>query len=96
MVHSGINIRVQKSLQLAAWLPLFCWLLFHNSIWESRSVHSVNMFYPFMFVSVDFFWNWLCFEFFHDIFILWSQYIFCSFRHKFHLCCCDSGFVLFF
>jgi hypothetical protein len=50
---SGLNVMVQKSLQWATWVPLSCWLVFHNSAWELTSVHSANMFYPFVFVIVD-------------------------------------------
>jgi hypothetical protein len=48
---------------MVSWVPPSCWLVYHNSIWESSSVHSVNV-YPFMFVIVDFFQDWLCFVLF--------------------------------
>jgi hypothetical protein len=29
------------------------------------------MSYLYVFVRVEFFWNWLCYEFFHDMIFLW-------------------------
>jgi hypothetical protein len=83
------------SLQWASCVPLCCWLVFHNSVWEWRSVHSVNMLYTFMFVIVDFFQNWVYFEFFCDVLIplMVKQYVFCG-SEKFHCRCCYSGLFL--
>jgi hypothetical protein len=95
VVSSGHSKTVEKSHQWVAWGPLLSWLVFHNSIWESGSVHSVNMLYLFVFVIVDFFQNWLSCEFFYDILIPFvvKQGVFCGFPH-FRFYPCDSGFVL--
>jgi hypothetical protein len=72
-------------------------LVFHNNIWESRPVHSVDVSFPFVFVIADFFQNWLYFEFFHDVLIplVVKQCVFLVFSQKCHLSCCGSGFALF-
>jgi hypothetical protein len=43
-----------QSLQWPTWFPLSCWLVFHSSVRESESVHSVNILYPLVFSIVDF------------------------------------------
>jgi hypothetical protein len=60
---SGLNTTVQKSLQVGVLGSLYYWLVFHNSIQESRYAHSANM-CPLVFVIIDFFKNWLFSEFF--------------------------------
>jgi hypothetical protein len=59
-------------------------MVIHNSVRLSRSVHSANMSYPFIFILVNFFQNWFCFEFSYAIFIplVIVQCAYCGFSKK--------------
>jgi hypothetical protein len=66
-----------KSSQWAAWAPLSCWLVFRNSILQSRCVRSSNVLYPLVFVIVDFFRNELCLSSFTMLwFLLWLNSVY--------------------
>jgi hypothetical protein len=82
LARSGFNIRIQKSVQWAARIPLSCWLVFHNSVRESEicpfyehiiSICPCNSWIYFPELVV--FWD------FHDILIpfVGKRYVFCGF-----------------
>jgi hypothetical protein len=69
---SGLHITIQKSLNWPSCVPFCCWLIFHNSVWESGTVHSTNMLYPFIVIVVDLYQKLMCLKFFQNIwFLLW-------------------------
>jgi hypothetical protein len=50
-----INITIQKSVECESWSHFACWLMFHNSLHESGSVHATNTLHHFIFLALDFF-----------------------------------------
>lgn len=68
-----------------------------NLFGDSSSIHSIDMLSPVLSLFACVFQHRFCLEFFHYFLILFVvpilQPAVCL--HKPHLCCCDSGFIIF-
>jgi hypothetical protein len=69
VVHSVLNIKIQKSFRFLSWVS-FSWLMiFHGSLQGYGIVHSIHVFYALIFVVFYFLQNWFHFKYFQNILI---------------------------
>ena len=46
---------MEKSSEVSSFASFSTWMKLHNEVWQSVSVHSLNMLHPLVYVILDFF-----------------------------------------
>jgi len=54
---------VEESSDVSSFASFSTWLKLRNEVWQSVSVHSLNMLRPFVYVVLDFLCDWANFKF---------------------------------